>query len=87
MRRPDSPLTYRIEHRFGDACQVLEQAPDYETAVERVRPLAVSLRALGAEGELALVEEAFGTIVALHPIWPAEAPVDAVHEWPDASSS
>lgn len=79
MSNADSTLTYRIEHRYGDACRVLDQAPDYESAVARVRPLVAALRAVGAEGELALVEEAYGTVVALQPLWPADLAVEFLH--------
>ena len=80
MDRSDSPLTYRIEHRRAGECVVLERAPSYEAATDRILPLTAQLRSLGAEGELALIEEEFGTIVARHPLWPPDAPFEAGHE-------
>ena len=82
MRFPDPPFTYRLEHRRGDAAAVLARAPTYVAMVAEVLPCAARLRAAGAEGELAVVEEAFGTVVARHPLWPADAPFAAHHERP-----
>ncbi len=82
MRFPDPPFTYRLEHRRGDAAAVLARARTYEAIVAEVLPFAARLRATGAEGELAVVEEAFGTVVARHPLWPEDAPFAAHHEWP-----
>ena len=82
MRFSDPPFTYRLEHRRGDAAAVLARAPTYDAVVVEVLPCAARLRAAGAEGELAIVEEAFGTVVARHPLWPADAPFAAHHERP-----
>ncbi len=80
MRFPDPPFTYRLEHRRGDAAAVLAHAPTYDAIVAEVLPFAARLREAGAEGELAVVEEAFGTVVARHPLWPGDAPFAAHHE-------
>lgn len=82
MRSMDPPFTYRLEHRRGDAAAVLARAPTYAAIVAEVLPCAAQLREAGAEGELAVVEEAFGTVVARHPLWPADAPFAADHERP-----
>jgi hypothetical protein len=82
VRFPDPPFAYRLEHRRGDAAAVLARAPTYAAVVAEVLPCAARLRAAGAEGELAVVEEAFGTVVARHPLWPADAPFAAHHERP-----
>ena len=82
MDQPDPPFGYRIEHRRAGECVVLERAPSYAAASDRILPLADQLRSLGAEGELALIEEAFGTVVARHPLWPADSPFEADHQLP-----
>lgn len=82
MKIPDPPFTYRLEHRRGDAAAVMARASTYDAIVAEVLPYAARLREAGAEGELAVVEEAFGTVVARHPLWPADAPFAAHHERP-----
>ena len=82
MRPPGPPFTYRLEHRRGDATVILSRAPTYDAIVAEVLPYAAQLREVGAEGELVVVEEAFGTTVARHPIWPADAPFAAYHGRP-----
>jgi hypothetical protein len=61
---------------------VLARCPDYDAAVAEVLPTADRLREAGAEGELAVVEEAFGTVVARHPLYPADTPFEAHHQPP-----
>ncbi len=80
----DPPLTYRLEHRRAGACAVLAREATYAAVVARVLPLAVELRNLGAEGELVVVEEAFGTDVARHPLWPPDVPFEAYHPRPES---
>jgi hypothetical protein len=82
VRPPCPPFTYRLEHRRGDASVVLARCPDYDAVVAEVPPAADQLRAAGAEGELAVVEEAFGTVVARHPLWPTATPFEAHHRRP-----
>ena len=82
MRFPDPPFSYRLEHRRGDAAAVLARAPNYDAIVVEVVRCAARLREAGAEGELAVVEEAFGTVVARHPLRPGDAPFAAHHERP-----
>ena len=82
MPSPDTPFTYRIEHRRGEASAVLARAATYDAIVAEVLPCAARLRETGAEGELTVVEEAFGTVVARHPLWPADTPFEAYHEPP-----
>ena len=82
MQSPVPPFTYRLEHRLGDAAVVLARAPTYDAILAEVLPCSARLRANGAEGELAVVEEAFGTVVARHPLWPADAPFEAHHKRP-----
>ncbi len=82
MRPPRPPFGYRLEHRRDDASAVLARCPDYAEVVAQVLPTADQLRAAGVEGELAVVEEAFGTVVARHPLWPADAPFEAYHPRP-----
>ncbi len=77
---PRPPFDYRLEHRRADAPVVLARFPDYDAAVAGVMPSAARLREAGEMGELAVVEEAFGTVVARHPLWPADAPFRAHHE-------
>ena len=77
------PFTYRLEHRRGEAMAVLSRTATYDAIVAEVLPSAARLREAGAEGELVLVEEAFGTVVARYPLQPADAPFEAFHERPD----
>lgn len=80
MRPPNPPFTYRLDHRRGDAAATLARAPTYDAIVAEVLPCAARLHDVGAEGELVVVEEAFGTVVARHPLWPADTPFEAYHE-------
>ena len=69
-----------MEHRRGDAHAVVARALDFDTAAAAIPPLAARLRQAGATGDLILREEAFGTIVAFHPLWPADTPFTPYHE-------
>ena len=82
MRPPDPPFTYRLEHRRGDATAIMARAATYDAIVAEVLPYAARLRDVGAEGELVVVEEAFGTVVARPPLWPADPPFAPHHERP-----
>lgn len=80
MDRPDPPFTYRIEHRADGASVVLERIGSYDAAEELVAAWADRLRERGAAGAILVVEEAFGTTVAHHPILrPGAIPADGRH--------
>ena len=68
------PFTYRLEHRRGDACAVLARAATYEAIKGDLLAHAADLQAVGAEGSLLVVEEAFGTVVALQSLGPDGPP-------------
>ncbi len=62
---------------------MLARTATYDAIVAEVLPAAARLREAGAEGELVLVEEAFGTVVARYRLRPADAPFEAYHERPE----
>lgn len=86
MTWSDPPFTYRLEHRRGDAAVFLLRAATYAAVVAEVPRCAAGLREVGAEGALVLIEEAFGTVVAHYPLWPADAPFSPYHDPPSPSS-
>ena len=68
----DEVTAYRIEHRIGNRVEVLGYADGWSSTM--LAPFAVRLLADHATGELLLVEQATGTVVARRYLWPEENP-------------
>jgi hypothetical protein len=62
---PVPPFGYRLEHRLGGIVSVVGHAPDYPAAAALLATLAGDPRVAGRGGQLRIVEEAFGTTVAV----------------------
>jgi len=78
----DPPFAYRLDHHDGDSTVTLERARSYTAAVASVNGWAEELRRRGAAGSILVVEEAFGTAVARHPLDPVQSPFDPGHVKP-----
>jgi hypothetical protein len=61
---------YRVEHRDGDRVRVLGRLPDVTPHAATLAPFASRLVREGTPGELLLVEEATGTVVARQDLRP-----------------
>jgi hypothetical protein len=59
---------YRVEHRDGDRVRSLGRLPDVTPHAATLAPFASRLVQTGATGELVLVEETSGTVVARQPL-------------------
>ena len=63
---------YRIEHRQGDRVAVLGHADGWSSTL--LAPYAARLLADRATGEVVLIEQATGAVVARRDHWPEEQP-------------
>ena len=81
------PFSYCLEHRFAAGRTVLERTTSYAAAIQLVNAWADRLRAEHADGAVVVLEEAFHTVVARHPLYPADRRFDGGHgpapEMPD----
>jgi len=67
---PDRPRLYRVEHHEGNTIAVLGLLPDVAPHHRSLDPFLSALLRGGAEGQLRLVDEATGTVVARRRVAP-----------------
>jgi hypothetical protein len=65
----DVPATYRIEHRHDGTAEVLAYTSDAHAPATALAPLAEVLISQLAPGELVLIEQSSGRVVARQPLW------------------
>jgi hypothetical protein len=66
---PDVPATYRIEHRHAGLAEVLAYTSDEQAPATALAPLAEVLVQQLAPGELVLIEQQSGRVVARQALW------------------
>ncbi len=60
---------YRIEHRSAGRCTVVGTSDDPVARIDVLEPIADMLLDRNLGGDLLLIEEATGTVVARRPVW------------------